>query len=635
MPPTADTPSSPPPFPPTAVAATRPASTATAFWTLADWQGAYARGASPQALLGELLAGLPEGDVAWITRLSPQGLHRRLHQLAAQLEAAGGAHAKLPLYGVPFAVKDNIDVAGLPTTCACPAFAHEPAQHAAVIERLEAAGAVVIGKTNLDQFATGLVGTRSPYGAVPNAFDPAYISGGSSSGSASVVARGWVPFALATDTAGSGRVPAGHNNLVGLKPTRGLVSTRGLVPACRSLDCISVLALSVDDADAVLRLMAGFDAADPWSRRSAPRPPAWPARPVLGIPERLDWLGDVRAERVHAAALARLEGLGVTLRPVDFTPLFETAALLYDGPWVAERFAALEPLMQTRPEVVHPVVRGIVEKARGFSAVDAFKAEYRRLALAREAEALMQGLDGLLVPTAPTVYTQAQLLADPVRLNAHMGVYTNFVNLLDWSAIAVPAGMRDDGLPAGLTLIAPAWHEARLVEFGRRWQTAMPWLRGASQQALPPPSTPEEGAAAAPGAMEGDRVVVAVVGAHLSGMPLNGQLTERGGKLLAHTRTSADYRLFALPGTVPPKPGLVKTFDGAPIALELWSLPVAQFGSFVALIPPPLGIGSLTLVNGRTVLGFLCEAWATQGALDITTLGGWRAYVQHTKALGG
>ena len=589
----------------------------TAFWTLADWAAAYRNGAEPAALLAPLVAALDDADPAWITRLDHAALAARLERLAQQREAAGDD--SLALYGVPFAVKDNIDVAGLPTTCACPDFAYLPEASAAVVDRLEAAGAVVIGKTNLDQFATGLVGTRSPHGAVPNAFDPAYISGGSSSGSASVVARGLVPFALGTDTAGSGRVPAGHNNLVGLKPTRGLVSTRGLVPACRTLDCITVLALGVDDAAAALRVMAGYDADDPYSRRAPPRPAAWPARPVLGVPLDPDWFGDSHARQAHEDALRRLEADGVELKPVDFGPLFETAALLYEGPWVGERYAAIESLMQDHPESVHPTVRAIVARATGFSAVDAYQAEYRRMALARQAEALMAGLDGLVVPTAPTIPTIADVLTDPVALNSRMGVYTNFVNLLDWSAIAVPAGMRADGLPAGLTLIAPGWHEARLLEFGRRWQAASPWLRGASQRPLPLPAAP------AP-SLEG-QVVVAVVGAHLSGMPLNWQLAERGAVLLETAHTSPAYRLYALPGTIPPKPGLVRTGDGAPIALELWAMPVERFGSFVASIPAPLGIGTLELANGRSVQGFVCEAWATAGAEDITALGGWRAYI--------
>lgn len=586
-------------------------SIATDFWTLQDWQQAYRAGARPQDLLSALLARLSADDPAWISLIARADLEGRIRAL----------DPTAPLSGVPFAVKDNIDVAGFPTTCACPDFAYIPDASAVAVARLEAAGAVVIGKTNLDQFATGLVGTRSPYGVVPNAFSADHVSGGSSSGSASVVARGLVPFALGTDTAGSGRVPAGHNNLVGLKPTRGLVSTRGLVPACRTLDCITVLSLSVDDADTVLTRMAFYDAADAYSRHAPLAPPSWPPRPVLGVPAAPPWFGDDAAASVYRAALARLASLGVVLKPVDFQPLWDVASLLYDGPWVAERYAAIEDMMRERPEAVHPVVRSIIEKARGFSAADGFKAEYRRMELARRVETLMAGLDGLLVPTSPTLPTIAEVLADPVALNARQGVYTNFVNLLDWSAIALPAGLRPDGLPAGITLVAPAWNEARLLEFGRLWQAACPWRRGASQRPLPQVTRGEDGE-------RHGHVTLAVVGAHLSGMPLNGQLTERGAVLLESTLTSAAYRLYALPGTSPPKPGLVRTGEGMPIAVELWDMPVAHYGSFVALIPPPLGIGTVELVDGRLVQGFLCEAWATRDAADITGLGGWRAYMR-------
>ncbi|KPF85801.1 allophanate hydrolase [alpha proteobacterium AAP38] len=582
----------------------------TQFWTLQDWTRAYRAGQRPQDLLPTLLAALSTDDPAWISLVRPDALMARI----AALDPSA------PLYGIPFAVKDNIDAAGLPTTCACPDFAYEPDVSAAAVARLEAAGAVVIGKTNLDQFATGLVGTRSPYGAVPNAFSADHVSGGSSSGSASVVARGLVPFALGTDTAGSGRVPAGHNNLVGFKPTRGLVSTRGLVPACRTLDCITIMALSVDDAASVMERMQGYDAADAYSRKAGPPPTAWPARPVLGIPNAPNWFGDGAAEAAYQVSLSRLTSLGVDLRAIDFQPLWDVAALLYDGPWVAERYAAIEGVMRDRPDMVHPVVRSIIDKARAFTAADGFKAEYRRMELARRVEGLMAGLDGLLVPTAPTLPTIAEVMLDPMGVNSRMGLYTNFVNLMDWSAIALPGGMRSDGLPAGITLIAPAWNEARLIEFGRLWQAASPWKRGASSLSLPQPEKMVDG--------RHGHITLAVVGAHLSGMPLNGQLTERGAVLLESTLTSAAYRLYALPGTTPPKPGLVRTGEGMPIAVELWDMPVAHYGSFVALIPPPLGIGTLELVDGRHVQGFLCEAWATSDAADITSLGGWRAYMR-------
>jgi len=587
-------------------------------WTIADWQSAYRAGGLTRDLLLPLRAALEQPDSAWIALVPVADLERRLGELEALRERAGSTG--LPLFGVPFAVKDNIDVAGWATTCACPAFAYTASETATVVSRLLVAGAVLLGKTNLDQFATGLVGTRSPYGVVPNSFDPRYIAGGSSSGSATVVARGLVPFALGTDTAGSGRVPAGLNNIVGLKPTRGLISTHGVVPACRTLDCLSLFALTVGDADYLCQITGAFDAADPYSRHAVPGKRTMPAKPVFGIPAAPDWFGDEQAAAAYARALEQATALGVTLKPIDFSPLFAAAALLYDGPWLAERYAVVEALIEKNPDALNPVVRRIIDRARSMSAVDAFKAEYHRAELARRADALMQGLDGLLVPTTPAMYTVAEVEADPVRLNMRLGTYTNFVNLLDWCALALPAGLRADGLPAGITLIAPAWADARLADFGHRWQKAAPSTLGASQRALVelplqplPPSA--------------DTVVVAVVGAHLSGMPLNSQLQERGAVLLESTFTAANYRLYALPGTVPPKPGLRRAEQGAAIIVELWAMPLVHFGSFVGLVPSPLGIGTLTLADGREVKGFICEPWALDGAEDITAFGGWRAYL--------
>lgn len=594
----------------------------TTAWTLADWQAAYRRGLTPHALLTDLLARLSAADPAWISLLDRAGLERALTALADRLAAVGGDLDRLPLYGIPFAVKDNLDALPLPTTCACPSFSYIPEYSAVVVEKLVAAGAVVVGKTNLDQFATGLVGTRSPYGAVPNAFDPAYISGGSSSGSASVVARGLVPFALGTDTAGSGRVPAGFNNIVGLKPTKGWLSTTGLVPACRTLDCVSVFALDIDDAEIVARIAGGFDAADPYSRLEPVATVALPDRLVLGIPADPEWHGDALAAAAWESALADWQNLGVELRAIDFGPLFAVAALLYDGPWVAERYVALEAMMDKPPVDLHPVVREIVLRAQGQSAADAFKGEYRRAALAREALTLLDGLDGLLVPTTPTIYRTEAVLADPVTLNSRLGRYTNFVNLLDMCALALPGGFRADGLPAGITLIGRAWQDRLLADLGHRWQQARPWTGGATGRALSLPSSRTNLTAMT------ETLTVAVVGAHLTGMPLNTQLTERGATLLESTVTAPAYKLFALANTTPPKPGLKRVADGgASILVELWSMPVEHFGSFVALIPSPLGIGTLELADGRLVKGFICEPWALDDAVDITSFGGWRAYM--------
>ncbi|MNK16054.1 Allophanate hydrolase [compost metagenome] len=595
-------------------------------WTIAQWQAAYRDGAQPEALLaGFAAAPASPADNAWIRRVDRAGLDEQLDGLRLLLAAAGGDLSRLPLYGVPFAIKDNIDAAGWPTTAACPEFAYTPDEDATVVRRLRAAGAILVGKTNLDQFATGLVGTRSPHGAVANTFNPAYVSGGSSSGSASVVARGMAAFSLGTDTAGSGRVPAGFNNIVGLKPTKGWLSTAGVVPACRTLDCVSIFALTVDDAERVALVASSFDERDPYSR---PMPAGaclpWPKAPRLAIPATLEFFGDAQAAAVFDDAVRALRADGARVEAIDFAPFNELAALLYQGPWVAERFAAVEALWKEQPDAINPVVRGIVEQAANYSALDAFKAEYRRAELTRRIHQALEGFDALVVPTSPSIYTIAQLQADPVTLNSRLGVYTNFANLADLSALAVPAGMRADGLPSGITLIGLAWQDRALAQFGKRWQARRGLPLGATGEPLPP--------VAADNAPPADTVRVAVVGAHLTGMPLNHQLTSRHAAFVEKTSTAGDYRLYALANTTPPKPGLVKSDSGAPIEVELWDVPVTAFGAFVAEIPAPLGIGTLELADGRLVKGFICEPRGLEGARDITAFGGWRAYLASLNA---
>ncbi len=556
---------------------------------------------------------------AWICRVAPDALGRRARQLETLLLDDPRAIDRLPLYGIPFAVKDNIDVAGLPTTAACPAFSYVPGRSATAVEKLEAAGAILFGKTNLDQFATGLVGTRSPYGAVPNAFRPEYISGGSSSGSAIAVARGQVSFSLGTDTAGSGRVPAGYNNIVGLKPSRGLISARGVVPACQSLDCVSVFALTVPDAIAVLDAARGPDADDPWSRMLNLSAAPLPERFTFALPEPLEFHGDEQARQAFQHAVAKLEELGGRPVGVDFSVYLEAAALLYEGPWVAERLAAIRPFFESHPEQVHPVVRQIIEGAAKYSAADLFSGLSKLEALKKRAARLWHRADVLVVPTAPTIYTIKEVLADPFLTNRRLGHYTNFVNLLDLAACAVPGSMRPDGLPCGITLIAPAGADLMLADLAQRFHQLIGLRLGALDDVLPPP---------VPIATGDHSVRVVVVGAHLSGLPLNHQLTERGARLVGPARTAARYRLFALPGTTPPKPGLLRDADhGSVIEVEVWSLPVSEYGSFVAAIPSPLGIGRVELDDGEWVQGFLCESWAVADAEEISHLGGWRAYL--------
>ncbi len=527
-----------------------------------------------------------------------------------------------PLGGLRFAVKDNIDAAGLPTTAACKAFAFQPAAHAAVVQRLLAAGASLLGKTNLDQFACGLNGTRSPWGPVPNAFDPLYVSGGSSSGSAYVVATGQADFSLGTDTAGSGRVPAGLNNIVGLKPSKGLISTRGVLPAAQSVDCVSIFARSVGLAAQVLDAARGYDALDPYSRELELASEPFPAAFRFGVPQQLEFYGDTQAQTAFQQARAQLRALGGVEVRIDFSPFSQAATLLYESALVAERYAAIRSFFDAHEGEVMEPVRSIIGKGRAYSAADLYEAQTQLRALGQRAAEVWKGMDLLCVPTAPTHYTIAQMQADPVVLNRNLGAYTNFVNLLDYAALSVPSCVRPDGLPFGITLIGPCGSDWQLAELGQRFHQATGLTQGAIGTPLPAP-------AAIPGIRPRTTVKVAVVGAHLSGMPLNSQLTERGAQLLAATETTPDYRFYALAGTVPPKPGLLRVApgQGARIKLELWEMPVEHYGSFVALVPAPLGIGTLTLADGSSVQGFLCEAQALQGALDITHFGGWRAYL--------
>ena len=590
----------------------------------------YASGRlNPETMINEIYDRIDAEGLhpVWIARVPRQQALDR----AKELQAA--AHADLPLYGIPFAVKDNIDVAGIPTTAACPEYSYIPSRSATVVTQLEAAGAILIGKTNMDQFATGLVGTRTPYGICSSVFDKRYISGGSSAGSAVAVANGLVSFSLGTDTAGSGRVPAMFNNLIGLKPTRGVLSTHGVVPACRSLDCVSIFAETVFDASLVLSAARGFDYQDPYSRVPSIGAGASPwissAAFRFGVPSSnmLEFYGDLYNAELYRAAVEKLVALGGQPVEFDFTPFLSTAQLLYKGPWVAERYAAIAQFIEKHAEKMDPTVAKIILGAGSYSAVDTFNAAYKLEELRQKTKGVWNSIDVMVLPTAPRTYTINEIQESPIERNSHLGQYTNFVNLLDLSAVALPAGFRPDGLPFGVSLIGQAFQESALLDLADRLHRGLASTLGGSDRKLAetptlPVITPPPGC-----------LLMAVVGAHLTGQPLNWQLTERKGRLVHTCRTHPDYKLYALKGTVPAKPGLIRVpgFEGPGIEIEIWALPEESVGSFVDGVPPPLSIGTLRLEDGALVKGFLVESAATEEAVEITHFGGWRRYLQTLK----
>lgn len=548
---------------------------------------------------------------AWIERLSDEALKAD----AATIDRRIADGETLPLAGVPFAVKDNIDVAGLPTTAACPEYAYMPERSAAVVAKLQEAGAICVGKTNLDQFATGLVGTRSPYGAPRCVFNRDYISGGSSSGSAVVVAAGLVPFALGTDTAGSGRVPAAINGCVGFKPSKGRWSTSGLVPACRSLDCISVFTGNAEDAALIDSVVAGYDDGDPFSRSLADTAFS-NAEVILGIPlpGQLEFYGDRESAALFEAAVDRYRSLGAQIEEIDITPLIEAAELLYGGPWVAERYAAVGDFIDRHPDAVDPTVGTIIRNGRLYSAADTFRGIYALRTLRRMADDIWAKVDALILPTTPTIYSVLEVLEQPFRRNSHMGYYTAAINLLDMCAVALPAGFRQNKTGFGISLIGPAFADASVLALGKNYcdttQISHPPL-----DVTPPKET----------------VLLAVVGAHLEGMPLNWQLTSRKARLVEKTATAPAYKLYCLANSVPPKPALIHIGDGgSKIEVEIYEMPVTEFGRFVTYVTPPLAIGTVTLENLTEVKGFVAEPRAVDNARDISEFGGWRKFIQES-----
>ncbi|MBI37640.1 MAG: allophanate hydrolase [Alphaproteobacteria bacterium] len=591
------------------------------FYSLRDLY--KSRKSNPTEVIKRILERISEVDDSgiWISKVPESDVLHATNCLADQDPDS------MALYGLPFAIKDNIDFSGLPTTAGCPDYSFEPSFSSPVVEKLIKAGAILLGKTNMDQFATGLVGTRSPYGICKNAINPKYISGGSSSGSAVAVSKGLVSFSLGTDTAGSGRVPAAFNNIVGLKPTRGMISNRGVVPACRSLDCLSIFALNTSDASEVMEIAKGFDSNDPYSRAQlnlSKKVDIEITNIKLGVPhtDDIDFFGNIETKNLFIQTIEIIKKLNVKIVEIDFEPFLEVAKLLYEGPWVAERYQAIRMFFDNNPESIHPITRAIIEEGKKPIAADAFAAEYRLRELGRKIETVWSQIDMVLSPTAGTIYTIDEVEADPIKLNSNLGTYTNFMNLLDLCGVSVPAGFGSDGMPFGVTLFGPALHDRSLLPLADKIHYYSKAGMGMTRTKLPKRKFITEH-------VSDDRILIAVCGAHMSGLPLNSELTDRGAEFVRKCRSARQYRFYALENFAPPRPGMVRSVDKHVnnIELEIWALPKTNFGDFISKIPEPLSIGTIELEDGTSVKGFLCESYVTERAKDITELGDWRIYL--------
>lgn len=591
------------------------------FYSLRDLY--KSRKSNPTEVIKRILERISEVDDSgiWISKVPESDVLHATNCLADQDPDS------MALYGLPFAIKDNIDFSGLPTTAGCPDYSFEPSFSSPVVEKLIKAGAILLGKTNMDQFATGLVGTRSPYGICKNAINPKYISGGSSSGSAVAVSKGLVSFSLGTDTAGSGRVPAAFNNIVGLKPTRGMISNRGVVPACRSLDCLSIFALNTSDASEVMEIAKGFDSNDPYSRAQlnlSKKVDIEITNIKLGVPhtDDIDFFGNIETKNLFIQTIEIIKKLNVKIVEIDFEPFLEVAKLLYEGPWVAERYQAIRMFFDNNPESIHPITRAIIEEGKKPIAADAFAAEYRLRELGRKIETVWSQIDMVLSPTAGTIYTIDEVKADPIKLNSNLGTYTNFMNLLDLCGVSVPAGFGSDGMPFGVTLFGPALHDRSLLPLADKIHYYSKAGMGMTRTKLPKRKFITEH-------VSDDRILIAVCGAHMSGLPLNSELTDRGAEFVRKCRSARQYRFYALENFAPPRPGMVRSVDKHVnnIELEIWALPKTNFGDFISKIPEPLSIGTIELEDGTSVKGFLCESYVTERAKDITELGDWRIYL--------
>lgn len=575
--------------------------------TIADFRRAYANGHT----LEELMRGVWEAirdepdDGIFISKTPWETIKARISQIEGK---------DLPLYGIPYVAKDNIDVEGLPTTAACPDFSYHPVESATVVKLLSEAGAICFGKTNLDQFATGLVGIRTPYPAPKNPFDESYLPGGSSCGSAVAVAKELVVFSLGTDTAGSGRVPAAFNELIGLKPSLGCLSTKGVVDACKTLDCVSVFAQNCADADEVLNVAGKYDPEEAWSRKPPAKWKRFPARFRFGVPseEDLIFFGWEDARSLFHAAAETLSELGGEAVEIRLEPFLDAAKLLYEGPWVTERYVGIRDFLESKPQSIFPVTRKIIEGGKHPLASDFFHARYKLAECKRLADIEMSKVDFIIAPTTPRNFTVAEVEAEPIRLNSILGTYTNFMNLLDYSALALPAGRYEEKMPWGITAFAVAWMDRALLELGAKYERAI------SRDA---PLVSSEGF---------DEIQLVVCGAHLEGMALNAQLTNRGAHLVSRGNTQDCYRMYLIPagGGLPERPALIRVdHGGVQIETETWALSTESFGDFVSNIPSPLGIGKVLLENGKSLPGFIAEPIAAVGARDISEFGGWRGWM--------
>lgn len=613
-------------------------------WTVEDWKKAHYSATPKESfkLLINLLKSqkaAPE-DPAWISLATVEDLTHQWNFLQTKANKTS-----LPLYGVPIAVKDNIDAKGFETTAACPSFAYKPEKDATTVKLLRDAGAIIIGKTNLDQFATGLVGTRSPYGITPNTFNKEFVSGGSSAGSASVVARGIVPISLGTDTAGSGRVPAALNNIIGLKPTKGVFSCSGVVPACKSLDCVSIFSTTLKDAQLTFEIMAKEDGENDEYSREMPANPLlkFSKKPRVVVPTNLIWCGETENPGLYNKAVEIFgNDVGADLVSLDIEPLLELARCLYEGPWVTERFVAVRDFLAINPPTkdLDPTVLKIIKGGEHYSAAQCFEFEYKRQKILQKVKRLLKGVDAIIVPTAPLTPKIEDVLAEPIKVNSCQGTYTNFVNLADMSALAIPAGFRKDGQPFGITLLSHKFNDYALLDLASRYMESytktVPFFYGALKDKLIESTITEELLPNIPKTVPSEQVKLAVVGAHLRGFQLHWQLEQVDARFIESTTTSKNYKLYALPKTGPvAKPGLRRVGEnGAHIAVEVYSIPKEKFGTFINFVPEPLGIGSAELVTGEWVKSFICEesGYNAPGTVDITIHRGWKNYQNHLAA---